>query len=99
MLPNTGINVRMDETPRYYSSPQESWLFHKGYNDSNVSLKTSFPFHRLSTVKESHYDRTLSFSLSHKQFLTSKDFEFNHIPILPSTENLTSLLKADKLRL
>ena len=51
MLPETGINVRMDETPIEYSIPHESWLFHAGYNDSNVNLKTRFPLHHLSTVK------------------------------------------------
>ena len=61
--------------------------------------RLNFPFHHLSIVKESHYDWTLSFSLSHKQFLTSKYFEFNHIPILPSTKNWTGLLKENKLRL
>ena len=74
-------------------------LFHKGYNDSNVGLKTSFPFHGLSTVKESHYDRTLSSSPSHNQFLASKDFEFNQMPILASTKNWVGLSKGNKLRL
>ena len=76
----------MDENPRYYAKTHESWLFHRGYNDSNVGLKISFPFHHISTVKESHHDQTLPFSLSHKQFLTSKYFEFNQMPILPSTK-------------
>ena len=83
MFLETSINVRMGETPRYYSRPPESWLFHRGYNDSNVNLKTIFPFNHLSIVKEYHYDQNVSSYPSHKQFLTSKDFEFNQMPILP----------------